>query len=82
MSMSDEIKNRLEQYIRREQALLNKLLQLKRQRKDVGAKIGRAIIGEGVAALATDLLNPRLQVNLDGKQPKLFIFKITIGHDS
>lgn len=53
--MSHEIRSRLEQYLQREQSLLNELLQLKRQRKAVGAEIGKDIVAEGVAAFATDL---------------------------
>lgn len=54
--VSNEIKNGLEQYIQQEQSLLDEFLRLKRQRKDVRTEIGKAIVVEGVAAFATDLL--------------------------
>lgn len=73
MSMSHEIKNRLEQYIRREQALLNKFSQLKKQRKDVGGEIGRTIIGEGVAAFAADLFESSLAGRLGRKATKALL---------
>jgi len=50
--------------------LLSKLFQLKRQRKDVGAEIGRTIIGEGVAAFATDLFESSLAGRLGRKATK------------
>ena len=70
MGMSHEIKNRLEQYIRQEQALLDQLFQLKRQRVDVGTEIGKAIISEGVAAFATDLFESSMAGRLGRKLTK------------
>lgn len=71
--MSHEIKNRLEQYIRQEQALLNQLFQLKRQRKDVGAEIGRTLVSEGVAAFAADLFESSLAGRLGRKATKALL---------
>jgi len=56
MSVSHEIKNRLEQYLQQERSLLDDLFRLKKQQKNFGAEIGKAIIVEGVAAFAKDLL--------------------------
>lgn len=55
MDMSQEIMNRLEQYIYQEQALLNRLLQLKKQRADEGTEISKALISKGAGAVAKEL---------------------------
>lgn len=68
--MSHEIKNHLEAYIRQEQALLDQLFRLKRERKDVKAEIGRTIISEGVAAIAKDLFESSLVGRLGRKATK------------
>ena len=68
--MSYEIKNRLEQYIRQEQALLDQLSQLKRRRVDVGTEISKAIISEGAAAFATDLFESSMAGRLGRKLTK------------
>lgn len=71
--MSREIKNRLEQYIQQEQALLDQTLQLRRQQGDVGAEIGKTIISEGVAAFATDLFESSTAGKLGRKLSKTII---------
>jgi len=71
--MSQEIKNRLEQFIQQEQALLDQLFQLKRQRVDVGAEIGKTIISEGAAAFAADLFESSVAGRLGRKLTKAII---------
>ena len=53
--MSHEIRSRLEEYIRQEQALLDRLLQLKRQQVDVRKEISIDVLGEAVTTLIKDL---------------------------
>jgi len=53
--MSHEIRSRLEEYIRQEQALLDRLLQLKRQQVDVRKEISIDVLGEAVTTLIEDL---------------------------
>ena len=55
MSPSNEIKNRLEQYIQQEQALLDQVFQLKRQQVTVGTDVGKTVISEGAGAFAAGL---------------------------
>jgi len=55
--MSHEIRSRLEEYVRQEQALLDRLLELKRQQADVRKKVGIDVVGEVVAVLAEDLFD-------------------------
>lgn len=71
--MSHEIKNRLEQYIQQEQALLDQVFQLKRQRVDVGTDIGKAVISEGAAAFATDLFESATAGRLGRKLAKAIL---------
>lgn len=71
--MALEIKNRLEYYIRQEQALLDRLFQLKRQHKDMGAGIGRTLVSEGVAAFAADLFESSLAGRLGRKATKALL---------
>jgi len=58
--LSNEIKNNIENYIHQEQSLLDGFSQLKRQQKDIGSEIGKAVVAEGVAAFATELLESSL----------------------
>lgn len=71
--MSREIRNRLEQYIQQEQALLDQTLQSRRQQRDVGAEIGKTIISEGVAAFAKDLFESSTAGKLGRKLSKTII---------
>lgn len=73
MYMSREIRNRLEQYIQQERALLDQTLQLRRQQRDVGAEIGKTIISEGVAAFAKDLFESSTAGKLGRKLSKTII---------
>jgi len=73
MDMSYDFKNRLEQYIWQEQALLDQLLRLKGQQVDVGAEVGKTIISEGMAALAKDFFESSVAGRLGRKITKTFI---------
>jgi len=53
--MSQEIRNRLEEYVQREQALLDRLLRLKRWREDVRRDISKDVVSEVTATLIGDL---------------------------
>lgn len=52
--MSEDIKSRLQEYVRQEQVLLDLILQLRNQ-KNVGAEISKTFLSEGAAALAAGL---------------------------
>ena len=70
MSMSQEIKNHLEQFIYQEQTLLDQLNQLKRQRADVGAEIRKSLISEGARLIAKDIFESSLAGRLGKKLTK------------
>jgi len=68
--MSQEIKNRLEQYIYQEQTLLDQLNQLNRQRADAGAEIRKSLIIEGARLIAKDFFESSLAGRLGKKITK------------
>jgi len=55
MNVTNEIQTRLEQFVSRELALVDELSQLKRQQRDVKADISKAVMAEGMAALAAEV---------------------------
>lgn len=54
--VSNDVKNSLDRYIQRERILLDELLKSKKQRQDIGTELGKAILTEGAAVFAADLL--------------------------
>lgn len=71
--MSNEIKNRLEQFIQREQALLNQFYKLKTQRADVGTEVTKIVVSEGAAAIAADLFESSAAGRVGRKLTKAFL---------
>jgi len=71
--MSFEVTSRLQDFIRQEQAMLDHLLQLRRQHEDVGAEIGKTIISEGVAAFASELFESSTAGRYGHKITKTYI---------
>lgn len=71
--MSQEIKNRLEEYIRQQQALISQLHQLKTKRTDVRAEASKTLISEGAAAVAADLFESLTAGRIGRKLTKTFL---------
>jgi hypothetical protein len=67
--MSEDIKSRLQEYVKQEQVLLDQILQLGNQ-KNVGAEIGKAVLSEGAAALAAGLFESSTAGRLGRKLTK------------
>lgn len=67
--MSEDIKSRLQEYVRQEQVLLDQILQLRNQ-KNVGAEIRKAVLSEGAAALAAGLFESSTAGKLGRKLTK------------
>jgi lysyl-tRNA synthetase class II len=67
--MSEDIKSRLQEYVKQEQVLLDQILQLRNQ-KNVGAEIGKAVLSEGAAALAAGLFESSTAGRLGRKLTK------------
>jgi hypothetical protein len=71
--VSQEIKNRLEEYIRQQQALTSQLHHLKTQRTDVRAETSKTLISEGAAAVAAGLFESSTAGRIGRKLTKTFL---------
>lgn len=71
--MSQDIQGTIQYYIQLEHGLLTQLNQLKRQKTDIGAEIGKTILGEVGAAIAGEVFESPLAERYGRKMTKSYL---------
>jgi len=71
--MSQDVEGTIQGYIRQEESLLAQLNQLKKQKTDIGADIGKAILGEVGATIAGEAFKSSLAERYGRKVTKAYL---------